>query len=108
MNFKNKSIEELVELISPNSAVHQELRKRGVLRTKNTTGELGEYYVKNYYDKTPSLPNLLLPPPGVKNIDVLSREGERYSIKTVTNPRGTTGSFWNPESIRKNEKIFEI
>ena len=107
MNFKNKSIEELVELISPNSAIHQELRKRGVLRTKNTTGELGEYYVKNYYDKTPSLPNLLLPPPGVKNIDVLSREGERYSIKTVTNPRGTTGSFWNPESIRKNEKIFE-
>ena len=107
MDLKKLSVEELVKLISPNSDVHNELKMRGVLRTKNTTGELGEYYVKKLYNNTPGLPNLVLPPPGVKNIDVLSREGERYSIKTVTNPKGTTGSFWNPESIKNNEKNFE-
>ena len=37
----------------------------------------------------------------------MSRRGERYSVKTVTSRRGTTGSFWNPDSIRKNKKNFE-
>ena len=38
---------------------------------------------------------------------MMSSRGERYSVKTVTSRRGTTGSFWNPDSIRKNEKNFE-
>ena len=43
----------------------------------------------------------------MKNIDVLSRKGERYSIKTITSRKGTTGSFWNPDSIMNNNKTFE-
>ena len=43
----------------------------------------------------------------VKNIDALSRNGEIYSIKTVSSRNGTTGSFWDPESIEKNEKKFD-
>ena len=46
-------------------------------------------------------------PPGVQNIDALSRNGEIYSIKAVSSRKGTTGSFWNPESIDKNEKKFD-
>ena len=108
MDLKKLSIKELVKLISPNSDVHKELRRRGVLRTKNTTGELGEYFTVDLYNNNPKLPNLFLPDPGVKNIDVLSRDGERYSIKTVTSRKGTTGSFWNPESIENNDKTFDI
>jgi len=106
-DLEKLSVEELVRLISPNSDIHKELRKREVIRTKNITGELGEYYVVQYYNNTPSQTNVFLPGPGVKNIDVLSRNGERYSIKTISGNNRTTGSFWNPDSIKNNEKTFE-
>ena len=106
-DLEKLSVEELVRLISPNSDIHKELRKREVIRTKNITGELGEYYVVQYYNNTPGQPNLFLPGPGVKNIDVLNRNGERCSIKTISGNNRTTGSFWNPDSIKNNEKTFE-
>ena len=49
--MKNLSVEELAKLISPSSEAVQELRRRGVLRTKNTVGELGEYYAIQFYNK---------------------------------------------------------
>ncbi len=106
-SLEKLTVEELVRLISPNSDIHKELRRRNVIRTKNITGELGEYYVVQHYNNTPNQTNLFLPGPGVKNIDVLSRKGERYSIKTISGTNKTTGSFWNPESIKNNEKTFE-
>jgi len=42
----------------------------------------------------------------VQNVDALSRNGEIYSIKTVISRKGTTGSYWDPESIDKNERKF--
>ena len=107
MDLKNLKVIELAKLISPSSAAYIELKKRNILRTKNVVGELGEYYAIDFYNKTPNLPNLSLAPKGVKNIDALSRNGEIYSIKTVTSRTGTTGSFWDPESIKNNEKKFD-
>ena len=43
----------------------------------------------------------------VQNIDALSRNGEIYNIKAVTSRNGTTGSFWDPESIQNNVKKFD-
>ena len=106
MDIESLSIEELAELISPSSAAYKELQRRNVLRTKNVVGELGEYYVIDYFNNTSSLPNLSLAPPGVQNIDALSRNGEIYSIKTISSINGTTGSFCNPESIENNERKF--
>ena len=106
-DLEKLTVEELVRLISPNSDIHKELRKREVIRTKNITGELGEYYVVQYYNNTPGQSNLFLPGPGVKNIDVLNRNGDRCSIKTISGKNRTTGSFWNPDSIKNNEKTFE-
>lgn len=106
MNYRDFSTEELAKLISPSSGAYIELVNRGVLRTKNVVGELGEYYAVNYFNNNPKLPNLSFAPPGVQNVDALSRNGEIYSIKTVTSRKGTTGSFWDPESIDKNERKF--
>ena len=107
MDVTQLSVVELLKLISPNSSVHQELKKRGVIRTKNLVGEVGEYYVKEFFDNTPNLPNLIHPPPNVRNIDFLGRDGNRYTVKTVTSRNGTTGSFWDPDSISNNVKKFE-
>ena len=107
MDIEKLKVKDLLQLLSPNSEVRKELVKRGVLRTKNIVGEIGEYYVQEIFNKTSGLPNLFLPPPGVKNIDLIGRDGERYSVKTVSSRSGTTGSFWDPISIKKNEKKFE-
>ena len=115
MNLKDLSTEELLKLISPSSAPRQELKNRGVLRTGNVVGEIGEYYTKKFFQKvdnkiyetTKKLPNLTLGEPGTKNVDALSRDGKIYSIKCISAKNKTTGSFWNPENIKKNIKTFD-
>ncbi len=115
MDLKNLSVEELLKLISPSSDVIQELRARDVLRTKNIVGEAGEYYAIKFYNKVDTkiyevnkqLPNLTLAGKTTKNVDALSRDGKIYSIKCVSSSNGTTGSFWNPDGIRNNDKTFD-
>ena len=107
MNYKDLTVEELAKLISPASPAFIELKRRGILRTKNTVGELGEFFTIDFFNNSSSLPNLSLAPPGVQNIDALSRNGEIYSIKTISSRSGTTGSFWDPKSIENNDKKFD-
>ena len=59
------------------------------------------------YEATKKLPNLTLGEPGTKSVDALSREGKIYSIKCISGKNKTTGSFWNPENIKKNIKTFD-
>ena len=73
----------------------KELKRRGVIRTNNVIGELGEYLAITYYNKTPGLPNLSPAPVGTENIDAISRKGDRYSIKSTSNT--TTGVFYGLE-----------
>ena len=106
MDFKKLSVPELAKLLSPSSEAFLELKDREVLRTRNIVGELGEYYAVDFYTNEPKLPNLSVVDPGVQNVDALSRDGKIYSIKTISSRRGTTGSFWDPDSIRRNEEKF--
>ena len=39
---------------------------------------------------------------------MLSSSGEKYSIKSVTSRKGTTGSFWDPLAIQNNERQFDF
>lgn len=80
-------------IISFYSLAIKELKKRGIIRTKNITGELGEYIALEHYNSNSKLPNLQFAPPSTENIDAISRKGERYSIKTITN-KGSTGVFY--------------
>jgi hypothetical protein len=107
-DLKKLSDEALMQLISPSSNVIKELKNRKIIRTKNIVGEIGEYYAIKFYNKLKNLPNLTLAPPGVKNVDALSRDGEIYSIKCISSLNGTTGSFWDPESIVKNNQKFHF
>ena len=72
--------------------VIKELRSRKIIRTKNVVGDIGERLAIDYYTNTPSLPNLKDAPTATKNIDAISRDGERYSIKSLTGK--TTGVFY--------------
>ena len=88
----------------------KELKERGLVRTRNIVGERGEFLAIEIYASIPNLPNLQAAPEGTQNVDALSRKGERYSIKTITEPGNTTGVFYgigekNVDSIP--EKKFE-
>jgi hypothetical protein len=105
MDFRALSDKELVQAYSE---LLKELKRRKIIRTKNVIGELGEYLAIDFYNSTPGLPKLQAAPPGTKNIDAISRDGERYSIKATTS--STTGVFYglpSPGSNQNPEQKFE-
>ncbi len=96
------------ELIETYSKIIVELKNRKIIRTKNLLGDLGEFLVIDYYTKTPGLPNLQSAPAGTKNVDAISRFGDRYSIKATTG--NLTGSFWGlnpPGQTNQETQKFE-
>lgn len=83
------------ELIAIYGELLKEMKAQRLIRSKNVVGDIGEYIVIDHYTKTKGLPKLQFAPPSTKNVDALSVNGDRYSIKcTSTN---TTGTFWGLE-----------
>lgn len=80
------------ELIKMYGELLEQMKTKNVIRSKNVTGDLGEYIVVEYYTNTSNLPKLQFAPPSTQNIDAISINGERYSIKTTTTT--TTGVFY--------------
>ncbi|MEL4010468.1 hypothetical protein [Bacillus velezensis] len=61
-----------------------ELKSRNLIRSNNLVGDWGEQLAINFYNKNPQLPNLEIVRVGAKNVDVINKDFERYSIKTIT------------------------
>jgi len=76
------------ELIDLYPSILKELKARGIIRTNNLIGELGEHLAANAYNSNPKLPKLQLNLKSTKNIDATSHKGERYAIK-ATSGNGT-------------------
>ena len=89
MDFSMYSGTELVRMYGE---LLVQMREKNIIRSKNVTGDLGEYLVIDHYTKTKGLPKLQFAPPSTKNIDAISVEGDRYSIKTTTT--NATGAFY--------------
>ena len=93
------------ELIDLYPSILKELKSRGIIRTNNLIGELGEYLAANAYQKNPKLPNLQLNLKSTKNIDATSQKGERYAIK-ATSGNGT-GVFASLPTEEDGKVYFE-
>jgi hypothetical protein len=96
------------ELINVYSKIISLLKVRGVIRTKNLIGDLGEFLAIEYFNNNPKLSNLQEAPAGTQNIDAISRDGERYSVKSTSNK--TTGVFHGLEtnnSTKSDKQKFE-
>lgn len=106
MPLKNdKDISKLDDdsLIALRCQVDVELENRGI--TFNV-GELGEKFCVDHFNSTPGLSNLILAPTGAKNIDALSRDGDRYSIKTFKKAK-KTGTIY-PDDKDPDKQLFEF
>ena len=85
--------------------IQQELKKRNLVRTNNIVGERGEFLAIETYNSISGLPNLQAALGGTQNVDALSRKGERYSIKTISEPGNTTGVFYGLGDGEKDDNI---
>lgn len=91
------------DLIRLRHCVEKEVRRRGL---KLTVGDIGERLVVEHFAETPALPKLQIAPPGTKNVDALSRAGDRYSIKTVLDAK-KTGTIY-PDRDNPDKQLFEF
>lgn len=100
------------ELWTVYSKVVNELKSRNAIRTRNVTGERGEQLAIELYKSKTGYPKLQAAPEGTKNVDALSRSGERYAIKTIMFPNRTTGVFYgiteDPEQTPKFEYLIVV
>jgi hypothetical protein len=89
------------QIIFLRTQLEKELKKRKI---KFTTGEIGKIVAINHFNSTKGLVNLQRIRFGTKTIDAVSREGERYSIKTIKDGK-KTGTVYPDEN--KNKILFE-
>lgn len=90
------------ELLLLRANLRAEMRKRGIA---DSVGAVGEQLAIEHLRKTPGLPKLQLAPRGTKNVDALSRNGDRFSIKTVCEG-SKTGTIY-PEPDDRERQLFE-
>lgn len=98
-NLVNLSDDDLVVL---RVALDKEMAVRGL---SLTVGDYGEKLAIGYFNSTRGLPKLIDAPKGAKNVDALSRDGDRYSIKTVMKTK-KTGTVY-PDSDDPKKQLFE-
>lgn len=113
-NFEKKSIDKLISKSNDEDLwlyygeLETELKKRGLLRTRNVTAERGERLALIVYNTNTKKPNIQLSPPGTKNVDALSRDGNRYAIKTLGEKSKTTGTFQADDFSRQRFEYLII
>ena len=100
-----------LELINAYSEIINTLKKRGVIRTKNLIGDIGEYLVIEHFNNSKGKSNLQSAPSGTKNIDAISRNGDRYTIKYISSNltevfHGLEKPDSNKENYQKLEYLF--
>lgn len=98
INLKELNDQELINFYS-NLII--ELKDRKIIRTKNIIWDLGEYLAVYHYNNTPGLSNLQFAPPGTTNIDAISRNWERYSVKSTSSR--LTGIFYGLNDLDSKE-----
>jgi hypothetical protein len=109
--ISNKSDESLIDLTILNdlkllalrAAIDREARSRGL---NFNVGEVGEKLVIDIFKKRPDLPVLAPAPRGTKNIDAISRDGNRYSIKTLQRAK-KSGTIY-PDQLNNERQLFEF
>lgn len=99
INLNQYSDKDLVVL---RANLEVEMKKRNLAFN---IGQIGEELVIKHFNATSGLSNLQAAPTGTKNIDAISRNGDRYSIKTILNAK-KTGTIY-PDDNDDNKQLFE-
>jgi hypothetical protein len=91
------------DLVLMRAGLDTEMRRR---KLAFSVGEVGERLAIAYFNATAGLPKLQSAPRGTKNVDALSRNGDRYSIKAICSAK-KTGTIY-PDREDKTKQLFEF
>lgn len=91
------------ELLLLRARLDAEMRRR---KLAFRIGDFGESIAIAHFKTTAGLPKLQLAPANTKNVDALSRDGDRYSIKTICNAK-KTGTIY-PDRDEADKQLFEF
>jgi Family of unknown function (DUF6998) len=95
-------------LINAYASIVKALRTRGIIRTKNVVGDLGERYAETYYQSNDVLPDIVLAQANSKDIDAKEKNGDTYSIKAASLPAKRTSAFHLDKEHLKVHKSFDF
>lgn len=90
------------DLLRLRASLEAEARRRGI---PIEVGDVGEQLAIDYFNATPGLPKLQVSQTGTKNVDANSRQGERYSIKTICRGKKTGTIYTSPDD--PDRQLFE-
>lgn len=90
------------ELLRLRAAIDVEAKRRGIA---GDVGSFAEKVAIEFFRNTPGRPNLTPAATGTKNVDALSQQGERYSIKCICMGR-KTGTIY-PDRSDRERQLFE-
>ena len=111
LNLKNIAEDQEVsnkELILSYGHILKAMRKRGIIRTKNVVGDLGESYAELEFTERDDLPTLKLAPANEKDLDATDSNGSCYSIKSVSRTSAKrTSSIHLEYTHNENDKRFD-
>ena len=97
------------ELIEAYGDILQELKNRKIIRSKNVTGDLGEYLAVECYHRNKDFPNISLVKKSTQHYDAYGlKGGKNYSIKTTTgNSTGVIRTPATPEHPEEPKALFD-
>jgi hypothetical protein len=96
------------EVIMGFAALMQAMLARGIVRTKNITGDLGERYAESIYRQRTDLPTIRLTNTNASNVDAISEAGTRYSIKAASPDSTKTSAFHLTQDCSKDDRAFDM
>ena len=95
------------ELISGFATLMAAMRTRGIIRTKNVVGELGEWYAKHIYSTYGPRGPIFLLEKNKKDVDAKDASGAIYSIKAASLSSSRTSAFHFSKDHVASYRIFD-
>jgi len=95
------------EVISAFATLILAMRKRGIIRTKNVVGDLGERYAVRAYGAHPTRKPLTLSCTNATDVDAYDASGLRFAIKAASPSSTRTSAFHLEREREETERAFD-
>jgi len=91
-----------IEVISAFATLAAALRTRGLIRTRNVVGDLGENYAILAYERNPARMPINLHPINTTDVDAFDGQNRSYAIKSVSSFLRTSAFHFEPQFDEEN------
>lgn len=95
------------EVVRAFATILTAMRVRGIVRTKNVVGDLGERYAVQAYARHGPRGALLLQPTNSTDVDAVDATNARYAIKAASPGSNRTSTFHFGENRAESDAVFD-